>query len=231
MPLLSTDALPEPDESDDDDQGSMTHPKTLTEHTKGVIKHTRQYAEGCGLSAGLVEDLVLAARLHDLGKCDERFQQILDPFWLTGDDFLAKGNGRRVSSEYQGKLEKSGYPCSARHEFGSVALVTDSRTLQKANDCELVLHLIGTHHGHGRSLAPYWHDNTDGKITVAVDDEQLSAEQPSRFARIDSGWTRQFWTLVGRYGYWGLAYLETILRRADCVQSRIEESQEENETN
>ena len=217
----------EPDESDDDDQGSMTHPKTLTEHIKGVIKHTRQYAEGCGLSAGLVEDLVLAARLHDLGKCDERFQQILDPFWLTGDDFLAKGNGLCVSSEYQGKLERSCYPPSARHEFGSVALVTGSTILQKANDCELVLHLIGTHHGHGRSLAPYWHDDTDGKITVTVDDEQLSAEQPSRFARVDSGWTRQFWTLVGRYGYWGLAYLETILRRADCVQSRIEESQEE----
>jgi CRISPR-associated endonuclease/helicase Cas3 len=223
MPLPSAEMLPEPDESDDDDHGSLTRQKTLIEHTKGVVEHTRQYAEGCGLNAGLVEDLVLAAKLHDLGKCDERFQQMLDPFWFTGEDFLAKGNSRRVSSEYQDKLEKSHYPRHARHEFGSVALVTGSKALQEANDPALVLHLIGTHHGHGRSLAPYWHDDKDGKITAEVDGEKLSAEQPSRFARIDSGWARQFWTLVGRYGYWGLANLETILRRADCVQSRKEE--------
>jgi CRISPR-associated endonuclease/helicase Cas3 len=231
-PLPHAEILSEPDESDEGDEGSMTRPKKLTEHTKGVIEYTRQYAEGCGLDAALVEDLVLAARLHDLGKCDERFQQMLDPSWITGDDFLAKGKGRRVSSEYQDKLERSHYPSHARHEFGSVALVTRSKVLQKANDQELVLHLIGTHHGHGRSLAPYWHDETDGKISAPADGEQLSdgeelsGEQPYRFARIDSGWTRQFWTLVGRYGYWGLAYLETILRRADCIQSRKEESEE-----
>jgi CRISPR-associated endonuclease/helicase Cas3 len=232
MALTHAEILPEPDESDDGDEGSLTRPKKLTEHTKGVIEHTRQYAEGCGLNAGLVKDLVLAARLHDLGKCDERFQQMLDPFWLTGDDFLAKGKGRRISSEYKDKLERSHYPPHARHEFGSVALVTGSKVLQAANDSELVLHLIGTHHGHGRSLAPYWHDETNGKISAPADcehlsdGEQLAAEQPFSFARIDSGWTRQFWTLVGRYGYWGLAYLEMILRRADCMQSRKEESEE-----
>ncbi len=231
MLLPSADMLPEPDESDDDDQGSMTLKKTLEKHTDGVVERTRLYAEKCGLDAGLVEDLVLAARLHDRGKCDERFQQMLDPFWLTGHDFLAKGNGRRVSSEYQDKREKSRYPRHARHEFGSVALAAGSKAFQNAKNSELVLHLIGTHHGYGRSLAPYWYDDTDGKITAEVDGEQLSGEQPSRFARIDSGWARQFWTLVGRYGYWGLAYLETILRRADCVQSREEESENRNDTN
>ena len=88
--------------------------------------------------------------------------------------------------------------------------------LDGAHDRELVLYLIGVHHGFGRPLFPVW--------------EEASPDIPSgwELARIDSGWVDRFWSLNRKYGYWGLAYLEGILRRADCMASRWEEQHEPN---
>jgi CRISPR-associated endonuclease/helicase Cas3 len=92
-----------------------------------------------------------------------------------------------------------------------VIAAANADSLNAAHDPELVLYLIGVHHGYGRPLFPVW--------------EETAPDTPSgwQLARIDSGWVDRFWNLNRKYGYWGLAYLEGILRRADCMESRLEE--------
>ena len=40
---------------------------------------------------------------------------------------------------------------------------------------------------------------------------------------LKSGWADTFWKLVREHGYWGLAYLETVLRLADGARSSEEQ--------
>jgi CRISPR-associated endonuclease/helicase Cas3 len=89
-------------------------------------------------------------------------------------------------------------------------------------DSELALHLIGTHHGWGRPFPPVW-DDGENAIEAEIDGAHVTVAGVHRIARLDSGWAERYAALTRKYGWWGLAYLETILRRADCVQSREEQ--------
>ena len=60
-------------------------------------------------------------------------------------------------------------------------------------------------------------------VQALVNGRPIQSSTGRELARFDSGWIDRFWTLNQTYGYWGLAYLETILRRADCMQSREEQ--------
>jgi CRISPR-associated endonuclease/helicase Cas3 len=88
-------------------------------------------------------------------------------------------------------------------------------------DVELALYLIGTHHGYGRPFPPVWDDH-DQKVRAQIGERQLEVCNVHTVARIGSGWVDRYWALTRKYGWWGLAYLEATLRRADCVQSRAE---------
>lgn len=66
----------------------------------------------------------------------------------------------------------------------------------------LVRHLVGSHHGHGRPLFPA----TDLPLWQAL-----------------AGWGRQFEELQARFGPWGLAYLEALVRLADWQVSEQEQ--------
>lgn len=100
-------------------------------------------------------------------------------------------------------------PAGLRHEFLSVAEAAKSGRLQEAVDPELVAHLIGTHHGRGRPIPP----------PQPTEDHGLD--------RWDSGWVDRFWALNDRYGYWGLAFLETVFRLANHCQAESDSVQEE----
>ena len=55
-----------------------------------------------------------------------------------------------------------------RHEFGSVALAKDNpAVLDRAHDADLVLHLIGTHHGFGRPLPQIRVDGEPQPLTAS----------------------------------------------------------------
>ena len=71
---------------------------------------------------------------------------------------------------------------------------------------DVVLHLIAAHHGYARPSFP----------PQAYDHERYNTEQNEQ-AAYDV--LRRFARLQRRYGRWGLAYLESLLRAADWSAS------------
>jgi CRISPR-associated endonuclease/helicase Cas3 len=215
-----------PDETDDDDSGSLAGGTvTLRVHTDGVVKKATSFARGCGLQDGAAVAIGFAAAMHDYGKCDDRFQMLLDPLRNPADAPLAKGRADLPpAAELLRRGEIAPYPKGARHEFASVAIAEAYSKWPEECDRDLVLHLIGTHHGYGRALAPIWEEaDPEYDIHARVDGEDVAVRGVNRVAGVDSGCVDRYWRLTRKYGWWGLAYLEAVLRRADCVRSREEQ--------
>jgi CRISPR-associated endonuclease/helicase Cas3 len=213
------------DETDQDDTASLTIAVPLSNHVGGVVKLATDFVAGCGLPDEVGSALIRAAELHDLGKCDERFQIMLDPTGQHLDELLAKGDGDHTKAEYDSRRRLAGYPRGARHEFWSVALAEKAADLKNSEFDDLVLYLIGAHHGHGRPFAPVWEELNETSVRATCNGAHLEANGADLQVlwSFGSGWVDRFWRLNRKYGYWGLAYLEAVLRRADCVRSRIEQ--------
>lgn len=197
-----------PNSTEDDTAGLVfDFPLTLKRHSGDVYRKARDLAKATGLLAERVSDLKLAGFLHDQGKRDQRFQAWLhfgDPLGFDFEDekdILAK-SGRTLPPAAR---EKAGLPDRWRHEALSVKLARENACLECANDRDLVLWLVGTHHGYGRPLFPHWDPEEKepvGPQSLAFDWNGL--DWPSLFARLKS-----------RYGVWELARMEAILRLAD----------------
>ncbi|MCW5802243.1 MAG: type I-U CRISPR-associated helicase/endonuclease Cas3 [Deltaproteobacteria bacterium] len=194
---------------------------TLRQHSTDVKVFVGEFASRLGLDPGLCNDLMLAAWLHDVGKADPRFQA-----WLVGgdelraaalDEYLAKssldaGNAKRRREARR----RAGYPDGCRHELLSLAMISsDGGPLAGASDPELVKHLVASHHGWARPFAAPVDDPADLSVTMKHGEMQLSATTRHGLSRIDRGVVDRFWDLTRRYGWWGLAWLEAILRLAD----------------
>lgn len=200
--------------TEDDVAGSLAggRPLSLRQHSTDVEAKAEAFARAVGLPMPRVHDLRLAGWLHDQGKRDQRFQRWMhhgDPLGADPDDevtVLAK-SGRALPADAR---SKAGMPPRWRHEALSVSLAcwrADLRErLDQAADSDLVLWLVGTHHGHGRPLFPH-----------ADPDE--TADQPGpqslAFAWRGHDWPMLFDRLKARYGTWELARMEAILRLAD----------------
>jgi CRISPR-associated endonuclease/helicase Cas3 len=199
---------------------------TFMQHTSGVARHARDLAERCGLSTELVGDFELAGKLHDIGKADPRFQR-----WLYGCmgirysaalPLIAKSTPRSEALKWKAQSD-SGYPKGSRHELLSVSLIQYDEALKaQAHDWDLVLHLIASHHGRCRPFAPVVVDPKPAEISVTLFDRPLHGSTATGLERLDSGVVERFWTLTRKYGWWGLAYLESIFRLADHHQSAID---------
>jgi CRISPR-associated endonuclease/helicase Cas3 len=198
-----------PNSTEDDTAGLIfDFPLALEGHTCDVEVKTEDFVERVGLPEAHVSDLKLAASLHDLGKGDSRFQAWMhfgDPLGFDPDsakDILAK-SGRILPRSAR---KKAGLPDWWRHEALSVRLARTDARFARATDPDLVLWLIGSHHGHGRPFFPH-HDPTEeapnvGPQSLAFDWNGL--DWPSLFAQLKT-----------RYGMWELARMEAILRLAD----------------
>ncbi len=213
----------------EDDTSSATVSVALDNHAEGVAKLADQYAVCFGLSESLRLALTKAARWHDLGKADHRFQA-----WLHNGNaqvarlaprLLAKSGGIPQGARQREQARaRSRYPRGARHELVSVRLAEDLLDrLEASVDRDLVLHLIACHHGHARPLAPVVDDTDPVDVHLAFDGADLSAPSATPLHQLDSGVPERFWSLVRRYGWWRLAWLEALLRLADHRQSRIDQ--------
>src|SRR5207249_1366681 len=119
--------------------------------------------------------------------------------------------------------ETSGLPDNFRHEMLSVQIAARyANGSEGASD--LFLHLIGSHHGYGRPFAPVCVDSQPPAVEGMLGDTRIAMAAQDRAQlvqphRLDSGVAERFWKLVRRYGWWGLAYFETLLRLGDWYAS------------
>jgi CRISPR-associated endonuclease/helicase Cas3 len=88
-------------------------------------------------------------------------------------------------------------------------------------DFELLLHLVASHHGRCRSFAPVVEDGE--RVEVAYRSWQASSDHG--LARAGSGVCERFWRLTRRYGWYGLCFLEALVRLADHRQSDAEQNE------
>jgi CRISPR-associated endonuclease/helicase Cas3 len=198
-----------PNSTEDDASGSIFgFSLSLQQHSQDVERKAEEFAKAAGLPDDRVADLKVAGFLHDEGKRDPRFQAWLhfgDPLGFDQDDekdVLAK-SGRPLPPA--ARLQSS-LPKNWRHEALSVRRARAHKSLLHAGDPDLVLWLVGSHHGYGRPFFPHQDPKEKapdvGPQSLAFDWNGF--DWPSLFAR-----------LKARYGAWELARMEAILRVAD----------------
>jgi CRISPR-associated endonuclease/helicase Cas3 len=216
--------------ADDDDLTSASDREvSLGDHSVSVERAAEKLATRC-LPEGLLAQVRLAAYWHDVGKFDERFQVMLrqgdEVAAASADAPLAKSASIPASPARRRAIRKaSGLPEDFRHEMLSAQLAELYAPLPtNGEDADLILHLIASHHGHARPFAPVSADTTLPGVSGHLGNGQvdLGATQRASLAashRIDSGISDRFWRMTRRYGWWGLAYLEAIVRLADWYGS------------
>ena len=165
----------------------------LKEHQEWAACKAEKLVDSLRLTGDIGKAVVLAARLHDEGKKAANWQRA---FSARPDGIYAKTTGPFL----RGVL--AGY----RHEFGSLTHIERNHEFKALpNDLkDLVLHLVAAHHGRARPVIETagCEDGPPSQLTARARDVAL------RFARLQK-----------RFGPWGLAWLEAILRAADAQAS------------
>jgi CRISPR-associated endonuclease/helicase Cas3 len=168
--------------------------QTLRAHREAVEARVREVGRALGLSGAYLDMLTIAARLHDEGKRAEHWQRA---FNAPKGDIYAKTRGP-VSHKVL-----DGY----RHELGSLPYLEQDAAFQALPPDlqDLALHLVAAHHGGARPLI-----STEGGQDAP----------PSLLAERARAVALRFARLQRRWGPWGLAWWEAVLRAADQQASR-----------
>jgi CRISPR-associated endonuclease/helicase Cas3 len=241
--LASRDYLRSPDseetnEADDSDADTLLESiksQTLSNHTREVLVRVEETVALLPLS-GRREALTAAATMHDWGKVDPRFQAMLrgtTPFAVMANDiFLAKSGS--IASSVAGRRagrDRAELPDGFRHEMLSAQMAESAIGLTflppDPVSHALTLHLIAVHHGYGRPFAPPVDDDFPPAVKLSMDGKSIDVTSSERLEHpahaLDSGFAERFWQANRRYGWWGLALLETVLRLADQSASACTE--------
>jgi CRISPR-associated endonuclease/helicase Cas3 len=189
-----------------DDPAAAGRWQDLDEHLSWAGDEAKKLVKRIGLKAeapALADAVEIAARWHDRGKNRPAWQKAIGhPPPRRGED----ADWRPWAKSGQRGFDES--ECGAyRHEFGSLREAEEDEAIRKHPERDLILHLIAAHHGWARPhFEPDQWDIADG-----VSDEEnaaVAAETMRRFARLQR-----------RFGHWGLAWLESLVRAADYAAS------------
>lgn len=212
------------DESGTTDTSSLSRRVSLKDHLEAVKKRAEQIATNLDLPDELRRVVVDAARWHDLGKVDRRFQAMLFDgsrvaAELAREPLAKSGMSPGDRDRHRRALRLSGLPSGARHEAWSEAIIKAhlARSAQSyPGDTELLQHLVASHHGHARPFLPPMDDQGDGALHAAIGEVAVDVPLPVGVHLSDAD---RFSRLNDRYGRWGLALLEAVVRCADMTVS------------
>lgn len=202
--------------SGSDSTGSTTA-VYLDKHVTDVVGHARNIVAKLGLSESLSRCVILAAQIHDLGKRRRHWQQGIGNY-DKAECFAKSGKHPSTGKKLRQRPGLDPY----RHEFGSLLDVLSPGQHKEADadllrsfsgladeEKDIVLHLVAAHHGRARPHFPMSPaDETFDPESDYEATQNAAAEVPQRFARLQR-----------RFGRWGLAYLESLLRAADYAAS------------
>ncbi len=173
---------------------STSKAQSLAEHQSWAEREAAAIATRLGLPTPFDEMLAAAARLHDEGKQAARWQRAFN---------APKGNvyAKTVSRPNIALLD--GY----RHELGSLPYAAKDPQVRQMDAPlrDLCLHLIAAHHGFARPVirTDGCEDAPPGALT------ERAQEIAFRFSNLEERW-----------GPWGLAWWEALLRASDQEASR-----------
>lgn len=202
----------------------------LSDHLADVAEETSRLLKAIPPEADISAAVVEAARLHDIGKADLRFQAMLlqsTPDFACMQPALIAKSGRGPSAKQASGQEVShSLPRGFRHEMLSVDLAKTVDSNLNDKQRELMLHAIAAHHGYARPFAPVVVDNApsavslkklNGNSDISLTEKERRSLTPSH--RLDSGIAERFWKLNRHFGWWGLTWLETAVRLSDWTAS------------
>ncbi|MCS7025464.1 MAG: type I-U CRISPR-associated helicase/endonuclease Cas3 [Bryobacteraceae bacterium] len=189
-------------EAEDDEAAlGFRNPVPLKRHLFDAREKAKLLCERLGVTDGNIRTAVLeAAGGHDVGKdC---------PWWQRAVGSFTNPPVAKSGQEDFNHAINQGY----RHELGSVSMLQQAASVTSMEPCaaDLLLHLVAAHHGHGR---PGFRPEAMGPIPRKELQQAIDAI-PARFARVQAA-----------HGWWGLAWLEALVKAADVLASREEEAE------
>jgi CRISPR-associated endonuclease/helicase Cas3 len=208
----------------DDDESSTSQTAArvpLRDHGERVGTTAAEFARHLGLHEELVRAVELSGRWHDLGKAEPRFQLMLHDgdqlAALVAEEPLAKSGRDSRDPVARTARRLAGLPRGFRHEAASARLfdelIAAQPSLTEGVDVALVRHLIVSHHGKARPLLPALLDDAAPKTRLEIDGQEVTVDGDPN--QVDWAQPARFEALNERYGWWGLAFLEAIVRLAD----------------
>lgn len=194
--------------ADDDGSKFARFDQHLGDHHHRAEDVAKAFAKKLDLGETEATAIGLAAKWHDLGKDRPVWQQSIGNEGYRSDPKI-------VLAKSEKHMRWRDLNCY-RHEFGTLLDLCGDRhgcakelARQPEEVRELVMHLIAAHHGRARPHFPPREMIDAAYPTLAA--QKLAREIPERFARLQR-----------KYGRWGLAWLESLVRAADILASQNE---------
>lgn len=187
-------------DAETEDDRSIGRLQELAEHHAWTACKARALADAIPLPNEYAEMLAIAARLHDEGKRHLRWQRAAKA--PSNGKIYAKTDKRMNANLLDGY----------RHEFGSLPYADEDNDFNALPHHlrELALHLIAAHHGWARPVI-----STGGSDGAPSALEERARDVALLFAKLQKRW-----------GPWGLAWWEALLRAADQQASRANDAGE-----